>query len=66
MLNLEGKYEEAMNYLIHFKSDFIDKPMIYNMIVENTIKAKKNKIGLDLNSDNTNLITTQSNIFNLI
>ena len=69
ILNLEGKYEEAMNYLIHFKSEFIDKPMVYNMIVENAIKAKKNKIGLDycikaldLNSDNANLITTYFNL----
>ena len=69
ILNLEGKYEEAMNYLIHFKSEFIDKPMVYNMIVENAIKAKKNKIcldycikALDLNSENANLIVTYFNL----
>jgi len=59
----DKKYEEAMNYLIHFKSDLIDKPMVYDMIVQNAIKAKKYNIGLDyctkalnLNPDNINLI----------
>ena len=59
----DGKYEEAMNYLIHFKNEFIDKPMVYEMIIQNAIKAKKYNIGLDyctkalnLNSDNINLI----------
>ena len=52
-----------MNYLIHFKSELIDKPMVYDMIVQNAIKAKKYNIGLDyctkalnLNPDNINLI----------
>ena len=59
----DKKYEEAMNYLIHFKSELIDKPMVYDMIVQNAIKAKKYNIGLDyctkalnLNPDNINLI----------
>ena len=39
----DKKYEEAMNYLIHFKSELIDKPMVYDMIVQNAIKAK-NKV----------------------
>ena len=59
----EGKYEEAMNYLIHFKSEFIDKMMVYSMIIENAIKAKKYNIGIDycskaleLNYENINLI----------
>jgi peptide alpha-N-acetyltransferase len=59
----DKKYEEAMNYLIHFKSDLIDKPMVYDMIIQNAIKAKKYNIGLDyctkalnLNPDNINLI----------
>ena len=59
----DGKYEEAMNYLIHFKNEFIDKPMIYEMIIQNAIKAKKINIGLDyctkalnLNNENINLI----------
>ena len=59
----DGKYEEAMNYLIHFKSEFIDKPMVYDMIIQNAIKAKKYNIGLDycekalnINSENINLI----------
>ncbi len=63
LLSFDGKYEEAMNYLIHFKSEFIDKPLVYNMIVENAIKAKKYNIGLDycikalnINSDNVDLI----------
>ena len=37
----DKKYEEAMNYLIHFKSELIDKPMVYDMIVQNAIKSKK-------------------------
>ena len=45
--SLEGKNEEAMNYLIHFKSIFIDKPMVYSMIIENAIKSKRYDIGLD-------------------
>ena len=59
----DKKYEEAMNYLIHFKPELIDKPMVYDMIVQNAIKAKKYNIGLDyctkalnLNPDNINLI----------
>jgi peptide alpha-N-acetyltransferase len=59
----DKKYEEAMNYLIHFKSELLDKPMVYDMIVQNAIKAKKYNIGLDyctkalnLNPDNINLI----------
>ena len=59
----DKKYEEAMNYLIHFKSELIDKPMVYDIIVQNAIKAKKYNIGLDyctkalnLNPDNINLI----------
>jgi peptide alpha-N-acetyltransferase len=59
----DKKYEEAMNYLIHFKSELIDKPMVYDMIVQNAIKSKKYNIGLDyctkalnLNPDNINLI----------
>ena len=59
----DGKYEEAMNYLIHFKNEFIDKPMIYEMIIKNALRAKKYNIGLDyctkalnLNSDNIYLI----------
>ena len=61
--NKSGKYEEAMNYLIHFKSEFIDTPMVYEMIIQNAICAKKYNIGLDyckkalnLNSENINLI----------
>ena len=59
----EGKYEEAMNYLIHYKSELIDKPMVYDMIIQNAVKAKKYNIGLDycekalnINSENINLI----------
>ena len=61
--NKEGKYEDAMKYLIYFKSSFIDKPMVYDMIIDNAIKAKKYNIGLEyckqalnLNPDNINLI----------
>jgi hypothetical protein len=69
LLDFEGKHEEAMNYLIHFKNEFIDKPLVYNMIVENAIKIKKYNIGLDycnkalnLNSDNINLICAYFNM----
>ena len=61
--SLDGKYEEAMNYLIHFKNDLIDKPMAYDMIIRNAIKANKYNIGLDycikaldLSPDNINHI----------
>ena len=61
--SLDGKYEEAMNYLIHFKNELIDKPLVYSMIINNAVKAKKYKIGLDycekalkLNPDNIELI----------
>ena len=61
--NKDGKYEEAMNYLIHFKNELIDKPMVYELIIQNAIKAKKYNIGLnyckkalELNPDNINLI----------
>ena len=61
--NKDGKYEEAMNYLIHFKNEFIDKPMVYELIIQNAIKAKRYNIGinyckkaLDLNPNNINLI----------
>lgn len=59
----EGKYEDAMNYLIHYKNELIDKPTVYSMIIENAIKCKRYNIGLDycnkaltLNPDNSNLI----------
>ena len=59
----DGKYEDAMKYLIYYKSSFIDKPLVYDMIIENAIKAKKYKVGLEyckealkLNPDNINLI----------
>ena len=62
--SLEGKYEEAMNYLIHFKSVFIDSPMVYSMIIENALKSKRFNIGLDycikalnINPDNNKHIT---------
>ena len=58
----DGKYEDAMKYLIYYKSSFIDKPLVYDMIIENAIKAKKYKVGLEyckealkLNPDNINL-----------
>ncbi len=61
--NLDGKYEESMNYLIHFKNELIDKPLVYSMIIENAVKSKKYNIGLDycskalvLNPENANLI----------
>ena len=61
--SIDGKYEEAMNYLIHFKSELIDKPKVYDMIIENAVKAKKYNIGLDycekaldINPENINLI----------
>ena len=61
--SLEGKYEESMNYLIHFKNELIDKPLVYSMIVENAVKSKKYNIGLDycskaliINPENANLI----------
>lgn len=61
--NKEGKYEEAMNYLIHYKNELIDRPTVYSLIIENAIKCKRYNIGLDycnkalkLNPDNSNLI----------
>ena len=58
--SLEGKYEEAMNYLIHFKSVFTDSPMVYSMIIENAVKSNRFNIGLDycikaLNIDSDNV-----------
>ena len=60
---MDGKYEEAMNYLIHFKNELIDKPMVYDMIIKNAVKAKKYNIGLiycekalEINPDNIELI----------
>ena len=67
--SLDGKYEEAMNYLIHFKSIFIDKPMVYSMIIENAIKSKRYDIGLDyvnkalkINPDNAKHLCDYFNI----
>ena len=61
--SFDGKHEEAMNYLIHFKSELIDKPKVYEIIIENAVKAGKYNIGLDycekaldLNPDNINTI----------
>ena len=52
-----------MNYLIQHKNELIDKPMVYDMIIQFAIKAKKINIGLDyckkalaINPDNVNLI----------
>ena len=63
ILILDDKYEEAMNYLIHFKNELIDKPLVYDMIIQNALKAKKYNIGLDycikaldLSPDNINHI----------
>ena len=67
--SLEGKYEEAMNYLIHFKSELIDKPLVYSMIIENALKAKRYNIGLDyctkalmINPDCSNIICAYFNM----
>jgi len=63
LLSKDGKYEEAMNYLIHHKNELIDKPMVYDMIIQIALKAKKFNIGLDycekalsINPDNIDLI----------
>ena len=41
--NLQGVYEEAMNYLLHWKNDFlIDKVVYYELIVKNALLNKKN------------------------
>ena len=59
----DGKYEDTLKYLNYYKSSFIDKPLVYDMIIENAIKAKKYnvaleycKLALKLNPDNIDLI----------
>ena len=37
----ESKYEKAINYLIYYKNEFIDKTMIYKIIIINANNTKK-------------------------
>ena len=61
--NMNGKYEEAMNYLIHYKGELIDKPLVYSMIVENALKSKKYNIGLDYCSKALAITPDNSKLF---
>ena len=61
--NMNGKYEEAMNYLIHYKGELIDKPLVYSMIVENAVKSKRYNIGLDYCSKALLITPDNSNLF---
>ena len=61
--NMNGKYEEAMNYLIHYKGELIDKPLVYIMIVENALKSKKYNIGLDYCSKALAITPDNSKLF---
>ena len=37
----ESKYEKAINYLIYYKNEFIDKTMSYKIIIINANNTKK-------------------------
>jgi len=41
LINLQGKYEECMNYFIHNKDYFIDRIVLYENIIKNGILCKK-------------------------
>ena len=42
-----GKYEDAMKYLIMFKSECVDRNLVFEMIIKNAFFAKKFEVGLD-------------------
>lgn len=47
ILNKAGKYKECVDYLIKNENEFIDKPLVYEMIIKNSFLSKDYETGIN-------------------